>query len=179
MKRVYLWLDYDPGQLSGDDRIAVKRTVIAAGGWLVEGETSWMPKLLHTRINRPGRGEILLYHRFVVESAGICIPSPRLTDDAALAKEMAEFAPELRHPVYRKTIRELAARGARQARPSPSEVQAQHELQHARGAEASGSVIGRRADDAEVSGSRDVVRRGSKLRPVEQVERLGPKLEID
>lgn len=179
MKRIYLWLSYEPAGLADDPRVLVLRSARAVGGWLVECETGWMPKLLHTRINRPGRAEILLYHRFVVETGGICVPSPRLTEEAALQKAMAEFAPELRHPVYRKTMRELAARGPRPVRGTPSEVQAQHELQHPRGAEAGGAVVGRRANDTKVRGARDVVRRRAELRPVEQVERLGPELEID
>jgi 2-amino-4-hydroxy-6-hydroxymethyldihydropteridine diphosphokinase len=53
--------------------------------------------------------DILFYGNFVVQTANLQIPHPRLTERRFVLEPLAEIAPELRHPLSRKTIRELLA----------------------------------------------------------------------
>jgi 7,8-dihydro-6-hydroxymethylpterin-pyrophosphokinase len=51
--------------------------------------------------------DILLYGRSVVHSAKLEIPHPRMADRRFVLAPLADLAPDLRHPVTRKTIREM------------------------------------------------------------------------
>lgn len=51
--------------------------------------------------------DILMFERFVVDTATLIIPHPRMTERRFVLEPMAELSPELRHPVTRKTMREL------------------------------------------------------------------------
>jgi len=51
--------------------------------------------------------DILLYGNFVIETARLVVPHPRLAERRFVLAPMAELAPELRHPVLRRTMREL------------------------------------------------------------------------
>jgi 2-amino-4-hydroxy-6-hydroxymethyldihydropteridine diphosphokinase len=51
--------------------------------------------------------DILLYGRAVIRSPSLEVPHPRMTQRRFVLAPLAELAPELRHPVTRKTIREL------------------------------------------------------------------------
>jgi 2-amino-4-hydroxy-6-hydroxymethyldihydropteridine diphosphokinase len=51
--------------------------------------------------------DILLYGRAVIRSPALEVPHPRMTQRRFVLAPLAELAPELRHPVARKTIREL------------------------------------------------------------------------
>lgn len=51
--------------------------------------------------------DILLYGATVVRSQNLEIPHPRMTERRFVLIPLAELAPELRHPVTRKTVREL------------------------------------------------------------------------
>ena len=53
--------------------------------------------------------DILLYSRAVIHTAALEVPHPRMTERRFVLAPLAELAPELRHPVTRKTIRELLA----------------------------------------------------------------------
>lgn len=53
--------------------------------------------------------DILLYDRFVVDTPKLIIPHARMTERRFVMEPMAELAPDLRHPVIRKTMRELLA----------------------------------------------------------------------
>ena len=95
----------------------------------VEAETSLFPMQLLTRIRKIeqtlGRRrllakgprtidiDILLYGNFVIESVDLVVPHLRLTERRFVLEPMAELVPELRHPVLRRTMRELlgATRG--------------------------------------------------------------------
>jgi len=52
---------------------------------------------------------ILLFGGFVVETAELTIPHPRIAERRFVLAPMVELAPELRDPVTRKTMRELLA----------------------------------------------------------------------
>lgn len=56
---------------------------------------------------RPIDIDILLYGDQVIETTELIIPHPRLTERAFVLVPLAEIAPDLRHPVKRKTIKEL------------------------------------------------------------------------
>ena len=56
---------------------------------------------------RPIDLDILLYGERVVETDGLRIPHPRLAERAFVLAPLCDLAPELRHPVLGKTIREL------------------------------------------------------------------------
>jgi 2-amino-4-hydroxy-6-hydroxymethyldihydropteridine diphosphokinase len=96
----------------------------------VEAETELFPKQLLARLQkieldlgrrrtrpkgpRPIDIDILLYGRSAIESAELTVPHPRLADRRFVLEPLAELAPELRHPVNQRTIRELLAATAGQ-----------------------------------------------------------------
>jgi 2-amino-4-hydroxy-6-hydroxymethyldihydropteridine diphosphokinase len=51
--------------------------------------------------------DILLFDDAVVESPEVTIPHPALHQRRFVLEPLAEIAPEVRHPVMHKTIREL------------------------------------------------------------------------
>jgi 2-amino-4-hydroxy-6-hydroxymethyldihydropteridine diphosphokinase len=51
--------------------------------------------------------DILLYGERVVETEGLRIPHPRLAERAFVLAPLCDLAPELRHPLLGKTMREL------------------------------------------------------------------------
>jgi 2-amino-4-hydroxy-6-hydroxymethyldihydropteridine diphosphokinase len=97
---------------------------------VVEAETDLFPKRLLARTQRIelelGRKrvrpkgprsidiDILLYGQSVIESNELMVPHPRLAERRFVLEPLAELAPELRHPVNRRSIRELLAATAGQ-----------------------------------------------------------------
>lgn len=59
--------------------------------------------------------DILLYAESVVETTELVIPHPRMCERRFVLEPLAELAPELRHPVSRRTIGELLPATAGQA----------------------------------------------------------------
>jgi 2-amino-4-hydroxy-6-hydroxymethyldihydropteridine diphosphokinase len=53
--------------------------------------------------------DILIFGRFVVESENLLIPHPGIAERRFVLEPLAELVPDLRHPVIKKTIRELLA----------------------------------------------------------------------
>ena len=53
--------------------------------------------------------DILLYGTAVIHSARLVVPHPRLPERRFVLEPLAELAPDLRHPVLRRTMRELAS----------------------------------------------------------------------
>ena len=51
--------------------------------------------------------DILLYGNAVVNSKGLEIPHPRISERRFVLIPLADLAPDLRHPVTRKTVREM------------------------------------------------------------------------
>jgi 2-amino-4-hydroxy-6-hydroxymethyldihydropteridine diphosphokinase len=51
--------------------------------------------------------DILLYGHAVIRSPSLEVPHPRMTQRRFVLAPLAELAPDLRHPVLRKTIQEL------------------------------------------------------------------------
>ena len=56
---------------------------------------------------RPIDLDILLYGERLVETGGLRIPHPRLAERAFVLAPLCDLAPDLRHPVLGKTMREL------------------------------------------------------------------------
>ena len=56
---------------------------------------------------RPVDIDILFYGDQVIESPQLGIPHPRLTERAFVLVPLADIAPELRHPVNGKTVKDL------------------------------------------------------------------------
>jgi len=97
---------------------------------VVEAETDLFPKQLLARTQRIelelGRKrvrpkgprtidiDILLYGQSVIESNELMVPHPRLAERRFVLEPLVELAPELRHPVNRRSIRELLAATAGQ-----------------------------------------------------------------
>ncbi len=54
--------------------------------------------------------DILLYHRFAIDSPTLVVPHPRMQERRFVLAPMAELAPDLRHPVTRQTMREMLGR---------------------------------------------------------------------
>jgi len=53
--------------------------------------------------------DILLFGGFVVDTPRLRIPHPRMNDRRFVLEPLAELAPDLRHPVTRRTIRDHLA----------------------------------------------------------------------
>ncbi|MFB3916778.1 MAG: 2-amino-4-hydroxy-6-hydroxymethyldihydropteridine diphosphokinase [Terriglobales bacterium] len=100
---------------------------LAAQPWFlncaVALETELMPKQLLSRVlvleQQMGRRrtqpkgpriidvDVLLFGRSVMDTAALVIPHPALHERRFVLEPLAEIAPEIRHPVFRRTIREL------------------------------------------------------------------------
>jgi 2-amino-4-hydroxy-6-hydroxymethyldihydropteridine diphosphokinase len=52
--------------------------------------------------------DILFYDELVLKQSGLTVPHPRLIDRAFVLAPLADIAPDLIHPVVRKTIREIS-----------------------------------------------------------------------
>jgi 2-amino-4-hydroxy-6-hydroxymethyldihydropteridine diphosphokinase len=90
---------------------------------VVEAETTLFPKMLLSRTARiehelgrvrtVAKGprtidiDILLYGKAVIETATLQIPHPRMAERRFVLAPLADLAPNLRHPVTHKTVREL------------------------------------------------------------------------
>jgi 2-amino-4-hydroxy-6-hydroxymethyldihydropteridine diphosphokinase len=91
----------------------------------VEGETDLFPMQLLARIGKIERElgrvrgipngprtidiDILFYGRAIVHSEKLEIPHPRLAERRFVLAPLADLAPDLRHPVTRKTVGEMLA----------------------------------------------------------------------
>ena len=51
--------------------------------------------------------DILLFGNSIVDTAGLTIPHPALHQRRFVLEPLAEIAPEQRHPVFKRTVREL------------------------------------------------------------------------
>jgi len=53
--------------------------------------------------------DILLYGSFVIDTPDLQVPHPRMAERRFVLEPLAQLAPELRHPVLRRTVSELLA----------------------------------------------------------------------
>ena len=51
--------------------------------------------------------DILLFGNSIVEAKGLTIPHPAMHERRFVLEPLAEIAPEARHPVFKRTVREL------------------------------------------------------------------------
>jgi 2-amino-4-hydroxy-6-hydroxymethyldihydropteridine diphosphokinase len=107
---------------------------------VLQAETDSLPKQLLARLQKIERQlgrkrikprgprtidiDILLYGDAVIETDELVVPHPRLQDRRFVLEPLAELAPDLRHPVTRRSVREmLPATSAQHVRkltsPSP------------------------------------------------------------
>jgi len=98
-------------------------------GWflnmVVELHTELFPRQLLTRVQKIERElgrvrgvpkgprtldiDILLYGNAVVRTPDLEVPHPRMNDRRFVLQPLADLAPDLRHPVTKRTIREMLA----------------------------------------------------------------------
>jgi 2-amino-4-hydroxy-6-hydroxymethyldihydropteridine diphosphokinase len=92
---------------------------------VVEADSDLFPKQLLARIRkielRLGRRrlrskgprtidiDILLFGDSVIETEELLVPHPRLAERRFVLEPLAELAPDLRHPITRRTVREMLA----------------------------------------------------------------------
>jgi 2-amino-4-hydroxy-6-hydroxymethyldihydropteridine diphosphokinase len=96
-------------------------------GWflnqVVSGETTLFPMQLLSRLGRVERDlgrvrrmpkgprtidiDILFYATAVVETQRLRIPHPRIAERRFVLQPLADLAPELRHPVTHRTVRQM------------------------------------------------------------------------
>jgi 2-amino-4-hydroxy-6-hydroxymethyldihydropteridine diphosphokinase len=92
---------------------------------VAEIQTCLFPMQLLTRVRKIERGlgrkrtvnkgprsidiDILLYGESVIDSEDLVVPHPRMTERRFVLQPLADLAPDLRHPVLRRTIKELLA----------------------------------------------------------------------
>ena len=97
---------------------------------VVEAETGLFPKQLLARIRKIdlalGRKrvrpkgprtidiDILLYGESIIDTAELTVPHPRMAERRFVLEPLAELAPDLRHPVSRRSMSELLAATAGQ-----------------------------------------------------------------
>jgi 2-amino-4-hydroxy-6-hydroxymethyldihydropteridine diphosphokinase len=100
---------------------------------VVEAETDLLPEQLMDALLEIERGlgrerrvpkgprlidmDILLFGSTVVQTPGLEIPHPRMAERRFVLVPFREIAPDVRHPILKKTIAELLA-----VTPDPSEV---------------------------------------------------------
>lgn len=53
--------------------------------------------------------DIVLFGNFVIDTPQLGVPHPRMTDRRFVLAPLAELAPDLRHPVTRRSVREMLA----------------------------------------------------------------------
>jgi 2-amino-4-hydroxy-6-hydroxymethyldihydropteridine diphosphokinase len=98
---------------------------------VTEVQTTFFPMQLMTRVRKIERGlgrkrtvdkgprsidiDILLYGESVIDSKDLVVPHPRMTERRFVLQPLADLAPDLRHPVLRRSIRELLTEVSRQA----------------------------------------------------------------
>ncbi|MFC1937011.1 2-amino-4-hydroxy-6-hydroxymethyldihydropteridine diphosphokinase, partial [Chloroflexota bacterium] len=74
-----------------------------------------LAKAIESKLGRTGKSgaprlidiDILFYGDQVIHNPGLTIPHPGLTERAFVLVPLSQIAPDLRHPVSNKTIREL------------------------------------------------------------------------
>ncbi len=92
---------------------------------VVEGTTDVLPKMLLARLRKIeaelGRKrtrpkgprtidiDILLYGSAVIEAPGLTVPHPAMPERRFVLEPLAELAPELRHPITGRSVREMLA----------------------------------------------------------------------
>lgn len=74
-----------------------------------ERDAKWGPRLIDI--------DILLYNDAVIDEEGLTIPHPQMHNRRFVLQPLAELAPELVHPLFKKTIAQLLAQC-----PDPLEV---------------------------------------------------------
>ncbi len=98
---------------------------------VIEVETDAMPRALLSKLKKIERAmgrrkiiakgprvidlDIVLFGNFVIDLEGLQIPHPRMNDRRFVLEPLAELAPDLRHPITKKTIREMLAQVSDQA----------------------------------------------------------------
>ncbi len=98
---------------------------------VAEAETELFPRQLLLRIARVERAlgrlrtvpkgprtidiDILLYGRAILHTAQLEIPHPRMAERRFVLAPLADLAPDLRHPVTRKSVREMLDAAPKQA----------------------------------------------------------------
>jgi 2-amino-4-hydroxy-6-hydroxymethyldihydropteridine diphosphokinase len=98
---------------------------------VIEIESDAMPRMLLSKLKKIERAmgrkkivakgprvidlDIVLFGNFVINVEGLEIPHPRMNDRRFVLEPLAELAPDLRHPITKKTIREMLAQVSDQA----------------------------------------------------------------
>jgi 2-amino-4-hydroxy-6-hydroxymethyldihydropteridine diphosphokinase len=76
-------------------------------GWIGRIEASMGRKRAKVKGPRTIDIDILLFSSFIIDTPNLVIPHPRMTQRRFVLEPMVELAPDLRHPLERRSMREL------------------------------------------------------------------------